>query len=247
MASRCQEGWLEMPTRMALGVPVALAVSRFRFSSLRRARPHVFGLATSQAPAPAMLSEDGWNHGKLTEVALSYGQVLDVTALLIEVTTDLDGQDGLPSLAALVARREREDAAIVHANWEEVTGSIDDRDEEAASRLAVSNERMDVLINGERETVSLICYRHYQALRFRHDSLTIRVVSRHSLPELPRFEIVTDLEPYFRGYTKFMRSLLKWAPADAAGQSALASAAPMRRSWAVAPPRANSPSLAAVK
>src|SRR5258708_19256022 len=85
-----------MPTRMALGVPVALAVARFRISRLRRANPRVIGLAAPGELIPVMLSEDGWYLGMLTEVALSYGRGLDVATPLLELTTHLPAPDTLP-------------------------------------------------------------------------------------------------------------------------------------------------------
>ena len=138
--------------------------------------------------------------------------MLDVAAPLVEVTTYLDGDDELPSMEAEVARRERQDAAIRRQDWEEMAGDVMDDDEDVAASLETSSQDLEVLVNGEPRTVSAICYHHYQALQFRYDSLTIRAVSRHPLPEVPRFEIVTDLEPAFRGYTLFTLSLLKGIP-----------------------------------
>lgn len=205
-----------MPTRLQLGMPVALVVSRFRFSRLRRVRPRIFGYVPP-GPMPMMLSEDGWYHGKLTEAALYYGRVLDVAAPLVKVTTYLDGDDGPHSLEAEVARRERQDAAILRQDWEEIEGEAEDWDEDAASRLAVSNEDLDIVVNGAQRTVSVTCYKQYRAFRFQDASPTARVVSRQSLGELPRFEIVTDLEPYFRGLTLFMLSVLKGPSAPTPG------------------------------
>lgn len=88
---------------------------------------------------PMMLSQEGWDRGKLTEATLSYGRLLDVAAPLVEVTTYLDGDDGLPSMEAEIVRRERQDAAILRQDWEEIADA-EDRDEDAASRLTVSDE-----------------------------------------------------------------------------------------------------------
>jgi hypothetical protein len=202
-----------MVTRMALGVPVALAIARFRFPRLRRAAPRVLGLASPAGYEPVMLRAEGWEGGRLTEVALSYGRLLDVTAPLVEVTTHLDGGGDLPSREVDILQRERQDAAITRHDWEAIeneAGGVDDED--AAARLAISDQYLDVLVDGEPRTVSVLSYRHFRALRLSYDNATVRVVSRHGTPELPRFELVTDLEPYFRGYARFVRSWLTFSP-----------------------------------
>jgi hypothetical protein len=194
-----------------LGVPIGLAVSRPRFDKLRSVRPRVFGLTMPQL-TPVLFSADRWRDGEVAEVTLSYGQVLDVTAPLVEVITYMDSADaGLPSLPAEVAHRERRDAAILRGDWEEMAGSVEGVDEAvAALGMAVSYKDLDVSVNDERQTVPVTCYQHYQAIQFHHESLTVHVVSRYPLWDLPRFEIVPDLEPYFRGYRSFMLSLLRF-------------------------------------
>lgn len=201
-----------MPTRMAMGVPVALAVARFRISRLRRANPRVIGLAAPGELIPVMLSEDGWYRGMLTEVALSYGRVLDVASPLVEVTTHLADDDSLPPVEDEIARRERQDAATRRQDWENITGGDRPGDEYAASQLAVNAQDLDVSICGQHQTVSAIRYQHYQAFRFRYDTLTVSVVSRYPPAEFPPFEFVPSLELYFQGYRKFIFSLLTWDP-----------------------------------
>jgi hypothetical protein len=201
-----------MPTSMALGVPVALAVARFRISRLRRVNPRVIGLAGPEGLTPVMLTSDGWYHGSLVEVELSCGRVLDVTSPLVEVTTYLDGDDGLPPLEAEIARRERQDAAIRRRDWAEITGGCYPDDEQTASKLAVNTRERDVYICDQHQTVRVVEYHHYQAFRFRYDTLTVRVVFRYPRPELPRFEFAPSLEPYFQGYRKFILGLLSWEP-----------------------------------
>ena len=199
---------------MALGVPVALAVARFRISRLRRANPRVIGLARPEGLTPVMLTSDGWYHGSLVEVELSYGRVLDVTSPLVEVTTYLDDDDGLPPLEAEMARRERQDTATRRRDWQETTGGCYPDDEQTASKLAVTTRDRDVYICGQHQTVSVVEYHHYQAFRFRYDTLAVRVVSRYPRPELPRFEYAPSLEPYFQGCRKFILSLLTWEPSN---------------------------------
>jgi hypothetical protein len=205
---------------MAVGVPLALAVSRYRFAKLRQAEPRVLALASRAGYGPVMLEGESWNEGRLTSVALSYGRPLDVTAPLAVVTTRLDGATDLPSRQVDLLQLERGDAAIGRHDWEGMDGGFPFQgdDEDDAAELDVSGEDLEVLVAGERRAVSALRYRHYTALRFGCDGLTIQVVSRHELPQPLRFEFVTDLERYFRGYRRFVLSWLTFnPPASTAG------------------------------
>jgi hypothetical protein len=199
---------------MAVGVPAALAVSRYRFAKLRQAAPRVLALASRAGHGPVMLEGESWNDGRLTSITLSYGRPLDVTAPLAVVTTCLDGAGGLPSRQVDLLKRERGDAAIGRHDWEGMDGGFPFQadDEDDAAELDITGEDLELLVAGERQAVSALRYRHYAALRFGCDGLTIQVVSRHELPEPLRFEFVTDLEPYFRGYRRFVLSWLAFNP-----------------------------------
>jgi hypothetical protein len=203
-----------MVTRMAVGVPLALALSSYRFAKLRQAEPRVLALAPLAGYGPLMLEGESWNDGGLTSVTLSYGRPLDVATPLAVVTTCLDGAGGLASRQVDLLQRERGDAAIGRHDWEGMDGGLPFQagDDDDAAELAVSAADLEVLVAGERQAVSALRYRHYTALRFGCDGLTIQVVSRHELPEPLCFEFATDLEPYFRGYRRFVLSWLTFSP-----------------------------------
>lgn len=55
---------------------------------------------------------------------------------------------------------------------------------------------MPILVDGQQRVTETLTYGRYQALRFRHASLLVTVVSRNQLPERPAFARVTDLEPF---------------------------------------------------
>jgi hypothetical protein len=48
-------------------------------------------------------------------------------------------------------------------------------------------------------------YRHYQAFCFQARKAIVTVVSRHPRAAMPRFEQVTDLEPYIAGWLARMK------------------------------------------
>jgi hypothetical protein len=200
-----------VPTRLAIGVPVALAVSRFRFARLRRAGPVVTGLDPAERLTPMMLSADGWQGARLTDVTLSYGRVLDVGAPLVELSTYLDGADGLVSLGAEIAGIRRRDQAIRDRDWERVADADRVGDEDAAGLEIISSERA-IVVNGEPGTAPAASHHHYEALEFTAGSTAVRAVSRFPRPGPPRFEELNDLEPYFLGFTQFMLGLLTWRP-----------------------------------
>jgi hypothetical protein len=60
------------------------------------------------------------------------------------------------------------------------------------------------VVCGARRSVPVVSYRHYHALSFRAGTPGVTVVSRHQLPDLPRFDWVTDLEPYYSGYSSWI-------------------------------------------
>lgn len=202
-----------MPTRLAAGVPVALAVARLRFSRLRRVDPTVIGLAGAQSLTPMMLSADGWQGGELTDVTLSYGGALDTRAALVELTTYFSGYDTLVSLGAQIACRERQDTAIANRDWVRISGTARYDDESAAARMDIAFSDLQVVVNGEPQLAHSADYRHYRVLGFSAGTAAVRAVFRHPPRTGPlRFETLSDLEPYFLGHTQFLLGLLTWRP-----------------------------------
>ena len=62
---------------------------------------------------------------------------------------------------------------------------------------------------GRLAQVATVSYRGYTALSFTAQGLTVTVVSRHPLPPSPRFDPVTDLEPFFEGYARESQEWLR--------------------------------------
>lgn len=69
-----------------VGVPVALAVARFRFAKLRRVRPRPYALAEVPPDMPPILSSETYGPG-LTNIVLEYGHPLNVSKPLIQIQT----------------------------------------------------------------------------------------------------------------------------------------------------------------
>ena len=198
---------------MALGVPVALLIARTRFKRLRRVNARPVGLV-SPGLTPVMLMEDGWNRGDLTEVSLSYGRLLDVATPYAMVTTYLFGDDDIPPIGADITRRKGQDAAIRHQRWEEIEGDYKYPDDElkASQMMGSLTQSRDVIVGDEHLTVLVTAHAHYEAFRVQHGGAAVRFVGRHLQADTIRLETVSDLEPYFRGYVKFMLDLLTWNP-----------------------------------
>jgi hypothetical protein len=194
--------------QLVVGAPVALAVSRWRFSRLRRANPHPFGL--SGAPAPMMLSSDGWGPG-LTDVVLSYGRLLAVAGQLIEVATCFSERHCyLPSLEEAIGRAEHRDAAWTRGDWESAGGPFEPVPEVPLSLGAFEHEERSVVVEGQERAIAVVSRRNYEALRFRQGPAVVTAVARSGFPGVPSFQVVDDLEPYFAGYTRFVLSWLRF-------------------------------------
>jgi hypothetical protein len=105
-----------------VGAPVALAVSRWRFSRLRRADPRPFGLAVTPSAVPMMLSSEGWQPG-LASMALRYGRPLAAPGPFVEVATSfLEPDCDMPSLKQVITRAEKRDAAWARRLADDITG-----------------------------------------------------------------------------------------------------------------------------
>ena len=199
---------------LALAAPFVLAASRWRFSRLRRAGPHPFGLTGTPLPAPMMLSEEGW-HGltasSLSFIVLSYGHPLKVSEPLIEVATCWSEADCYPpSLEEAIGRAEHRDDAIARGYWAHGIGVFEPAPELPLPAGPFGHGEHAVMVGGEQRTLPVVSYRHYQALRFRQGPAVITAVARFGLPAVPCFETVDDLEPYFDGLTQFGLSLLRF-------------------------------------
>jgi hypothetical protein len=150
----------------------------------------------------------------LDSMSLLYGDYFDVTTPLAEVTTIYNGPDW-PN-AAPRSRRPAPAWALGEAEWRDdkiARGDWNSRSPAQESMPAGPFRRgnMDIIVCGTPRRVPVVSYRHYQALSFSDETTTATVVSRHPLPDLPQFNWVTDLEPYFAGYSQHLHELAERA------------------------------------
>lgn len=193
---------------------------RFRTSRLRRIASPPYGL-TAEGGA-VMLGDESSSTGlageiraalthapvSLDSMSLVYGDYLDLSAPLVEVTTRWDGSsrprrrplaDDLPPSARDLGRAAHRDAATERGDWADRGGP----NGEPAYGPFVPGEA-DIIVSGTRSRVATVSYRHYQALSFRAGDAEVTVVSRHLLPAVARFDLVTDLEPFCDGWVRSM-------------------------------------------
>jgi hypothetical protein len=67
----------------------------------------------------------------------------------------------------------------------------------------------EIVVSGDASQVATVSYRDYTALSFTAQGLTVTVISRHPLPPSPRFDLVTDLEPFLEGYARESQEWLR--------------------------------------
>jgi len=199
--------------QFAVSVPIALAVSRWRFSKLRRVDPHPFGLAIVPPLMPMMLWSDGWGPG-LTDMSLSYGRPLAVSGQLIEVATCFSEADcELPSVGEAIVRAGQRDAAWEREDWEnapEMSGSEPFEGPVQAPVPGFDHVERPVIVAGQERLVPVVSRSGYEGLRFRHGSMVVTAVARLGFAGIPSFEVIDDLEPYLAGYTRFVLSWLRF-------------------------------------
>lgn len=197
--------------KIAIGVPVGLAVSEITSFWLRRAHPRPVGL-TVESAMPRMLGSHGWGPG-LTYISLVYGYAnpRDTARPKIEVMTCFSPPHCyLPSLEQVLARAAHADEADARDDWEDSTSPFGDPAFEVAVPAGgFSSQDRTVVLEGQHEVVSVVCFRHYEALRFRQDKKVVMAVARFGFPGTPSFHTVDDLRPYVAGRRRFTLSLLR--------------------------------------
>jgi hypothetical protein len=202
---------------------------QWRLSVLRRLRPRPFGLAPGRwSPGQLSIGSESFEVGvvsglramltrspiPLESMSLLFGNFFDLSMPLIEVTTHWNGgawrsaapPSDRPAAAWELGRAERRDAAIARENW---TALYADDDSEPNGPFTRSS--IDVIVDAQFRTVPVVSLKHYHALAFPADNMQVTVVSRHPIPELPRFELVTDLEPFLDGYARYVAELVERA------------------------------------
>jgi hypothetical protein len=223
---------MEIPVPGFLKEQSRLWTVRWRISRLRRISPKPFGLTGDQEGRPLTLGSESASTGMIEEIraamkglavpldslSLMYGDYLDLSKPLAEVTTHGDGRSWfiqdkppgvpssawelIPSSAWELGDAERRDDAIAREDWKALG---------YPQRIPAEGPfvpgRAEVVVCGSPREVPTVSYKHYVALWFSEGDATVTVVSRYPLPEMPRFGLVTDLEMFFAGYTRSMEEL----------------------------------------
>jgi hypothetical protein len=111
------------------------------------------------------------------------------------------GAGDLPPYARELGSAAHRDEAIARGDWTLAAG-----DAERASG-PFDPGSIDIVISGAPSRVAAVSFGHYLALSFTAQEAEVTVISRHPLPELPRFDPVTDLRPFCTGWTRFTEDM----------------------------------------
>lgn len=203
---------------------------RWRISRLRRISPQPFGLTGDPDRPPLSLGSEHSSAGMIREISaaitrapvpldsltLQYGNLLDVSQPMVEVTTHWDGrgwfapgQDGgtpapeqIPPAWELGVFEGR-DGAAARQDWQALRRPP--RSMRAAGPFAEHDA--EIIVGGAAREVRVVTCRDYSALSFTEGGVIVTVVSRHGLPEKPRFDPVSDLEPFCAGFARVIADL----------------------------------------
>lgn len=207
-----------------------------RVARLRRIDPRPFGLSGDWDRQPLTLGPESSSAGLIAEIraaltrtavplgslSLVYGDYLDLDLAkpLAEVTTHWDGRgwfapakpsdvpssawEQIPSPAWELGDAERRDEAITHQKWKELGFP-----RRIPAEGPFSEDTAEIIVSGNPRTVPVVSYKHYVALSFAEGNANATVLSRHPLPQTPRFDVVTDLEDYYAGYSRSLEELAR--------------------------------------
>jgi hypothetical protein len=205
--------------------PLARWAVRMRLSRLRRISPQPFGLTADPERPPLMLGDESSSASMITEtlgaltgsrvpldrISLLYGNYFDLSAPLVEVTTHWDGRGwqtplprGYPEGAWELGQAERRDAALTSGNLRAAHSS-----QRHPAEGPFTRGTTEIVVSADASEAATVSYREYTALSFTAQGLMVTVVSRHPLPPSPRFDLVTDLEPFFEGYVRGTQEWLR--------------------------------------
>lgn len=178
------------------------AMAAFRFPRLRRADPHPWGLAAPSVD-PVMLGGESWDRHGLIDITLVYGDPLEVSAPLVEITTRLPGRTGdagAPHEA--LAHLAHRDAAVQRRDWLAFDG---EPGPDPPGPVVFSDAHL--LLGGEPRLVSVLSLRPYQAAQFTDATTAGTIASRHCPLDQLTLAPVPAIEPYLAGYTRFLRRM----------------------------------------
>jgi hypothetical protein len=192
--------------QLVAGAPVALAVGRWRFGRLRRAGARPYALT---GELPKILWQDGWSSGELTDVVLAYGYPHAVSRPFTEVETCFAGSpSAAPSLEVAIARAEHRDEFFARWEWVAAGGPFDDDTPAAVPAGGHRRDERMVSVDGAERPVMVVSRGNYAALRFRDGAVVVTAVARFGFPGELAFALIEDLESYFAGYRRLVRSFL---------------------------------------
>jgi hypothetical protein len=197
-----------------------------RLSRLRRIRSQPFGLTADPQRPPLTLGDESSSTGMIAEaraaltgsrvpldrLSLLYGNYFDLSAPFVEVTTHWDGRGwlttpvppGYPEGSWELGQAERRDAALASGNLKAMLSP-----EQHLADGPFTHGTTEIVASGDASQVATVSYRDYKAFSFMAQGLTVTVVSRHPLPPSPRFDLVTNLEPFFEGYAREMQEWMR--------------------------------------
>ena len=125
-------------------------------------------------------------------MTLRYGNERDLSATLIDVTTDFSAghEDSCPVEYEL-GRAEHRDSAIARGDhhW---ANPLD----EPAGPFGTGT--VQIVIDGRQRAVPTLTHKHYHGCQFEHGSVLVTLVCRNALPDPLVLAMITDLEPYLR-------------------------------------------------
>ena len=189
---------------------------RFRVSRLRRITARPFGLII--ADTAVMLGDESSSAGlvqeiraavtrapvRLDSISLLYGDCLDLAAPFVEVITRWDGRPAgdLPPYAREFGDAAHRDEAIARGDPMATTAG-----DATPAEGPFDPGSADIVVGGTPSRVGTVSFRDYLALSFPVQDAEVTVISRHSLPDLPHFGPVADLEPFCAGWASFMEDL----------------------------------------
>jgi hypothetical protein len=195
---------------------------RFRASRLRRMTSRPFGLTV--ADTAVMLGDESSSVGlaeeiraavtrapvRLDSISVLYGDCLDLSAPLVEVITrwDYSTRHGdrlptgeLPSYARELGSAAHRDEAIARGDWTLAAGDAE------PAHGPFEPGSADIVVSGALSRVATVSFRHFMALSFTAQDAEVTVISRHPLPDLPRFDPIPDLQPFCSGWAEFMEGI----------------------------------------
>jgi hypothetical protein len=158
---------------------------------------------------PGILWQDGWRGGDLTDVVLAYGYPHPVSRPFTEVETYFAGSSSAaPSLEVVIARAEHRDEFFARREWAGAGGPFDEQTPAAVPADGHRRDERMVSVDGAERPVVVVSRGDYAALRFRAGAVAVTAVARLGFPGELAFALTDDLESYFAGYRRFVRSFL---------------------------------------